>query len=725
MPVAFNKQTGELRVLDGSGQWVAPKTAENPQTGERLYLEGSEWKPVPLSESEEGAGFAASALQGPTMGFGDELVAALENPIETVRSTITGEASPGYDASLQKFRTIENRYREANPGTAFAATAGAGLLGGGYQLGRGAFNLAERAFTSRLGQAAATGAGFGGVAGFGSGEGGLAERLKSSVFGAGTGAALGAGLEVALPAIGGLIQRIRGNPAMWDDAAGRLTPAGERAAQEAGLDPAQASAALQREFAALAQNALNPEQAAATARANTLPVPVNLRRGQATLDPDQQMFESQAVKGVYGPLAREPIAASEEAQQAALRGNVREIGNRIGGGQVQELGQGVAQAQARLAAADEASRANVNNLYTAARGANGAAAVPGSQVSQGAFEISQRLAAQGFTPRSAPQVQEILTELQNLARQNQQRPATNMGEIWARRMELNALARGTPSPQTAAAGQARRELDRWITDLVDNGLIQGDDSVVALWRTADRARRAHALNFEGDDFVGKLVARTQDGTNQLKLDPQSAVNLIFGRSDSGFTTQNGMVRGLMRIRDQLGPDSQAWNSLREEAFLRMARAGEGAATPTGREFSGANFAKAWETALAKSPGTMRLLFTEQERNLISQFAEVARRTTTPVKGGANFSNTSAGNAQVVRRLFMSAFMGPRMAAFLESVPIVRGLQNIGQEVRANRAVLNQMQRGFRPQPTPRANQAVETATGSAASALVQSVFGDR
>ena len=716
-------------IADKDGNWVKPVVIENPETKQRLYHDGQDWKPVPLTSAEEGAGFAASMLQGPLMGTGDEFTAFLENPVETTRSLFTGEKTPGYDASLEKFRGIEERYRQANPGMAFAATAGAGLLGGGYQLGRGAFNLAGRYLpqaAGRVGQAAATGAGFGGVAGFGMGEGGLANRLESAVFGAGTGAAFGAGLEVAAPAIGAIIQRVRGNPRLYDPRAGRLTLEGERVAQEAGLDPAQASAALQREFAAEAQNALDPGQAAFVAQARSLPVGVNPTRGQTTLRPDDQMFETQAAKDVYGNLTGERLRGRFQEQDDALRGNVAAIGQRIGGGQVQELGQGVAQAQARLAAAERASSQNVDNLYTAARAANGSASVGGQQVSQGVFDISQRLSAQGFTPRSAPQVHEILTELQNLTRQSQQRPATNIGEIWARRMELNALARGTPSPQTAAASNARHELDRWITDIVDNGLIQGDDSVVALWRTADRARRAHALNFEADDFVGKLVARTQDGTNQLKLDPQAAVNLIFGRSDSGFTTQNNMVRGLMRLRDRLGADSQAWNALREEAFLRMARTAEGETTPLGRNFSGAKFAKAWEDALAKSPGTMRLLFTEQERNLISQFANIARRVTTNVKGGANNSNTSAGVAQIMRRLFASAFMGPKMAALLEAVPIVKGLQNLGQDIRAQSAILNRIQRGTRPQPTPRLNRAVEYGAGPVASAGAQSrPFDDR
>lgn len=729
MPTAFNKKTGDLRVLDKNGAWVKATVVANPETGQKLYLDGDEWKNAPLTEQEEGAGFAANVLQGPLMGFGDEFTAALFNPVSAFKAAVGAEdeKTGAYYKELRDFRNYENRYREANPGKAFLATAGAGLVGGGFQLGRSAFGVAERLLpqAGRIGQALATGAAFGGAAGFGSGEGGLADRLVSSSFGAGTGAAFGAGVEVALPALSGLVQRIRGNPAMWDPAANRLTPAGERAAREAGLDPAQASAALQREFAALAQNAMNPEHAASQARARTLPVPVQLRRGQTTLDPEQQMLESQMGKGVYGPLAREPIAASDEAQQAALRGNVREIGNRIGGGQVQELGDGVERVRSQLVRSADASRNAVRGLYEMARERGAAATVPGQQVSQAVFDVTQELNQAGLTRRTASRVHEIIDEMQSLATASQQRPETTIAEIFARRQELSALARGAPTPETTAAGTAKRAIDRWLSNALDNDLITGDPNAVQTWRAAIFARRLHAQRFEAGDFVAKLVARRKDGSNELALDPQAAVNLIFGRSETGFTSQNGMVRGLMRLRSELGENSGAWRGLREEAFLRMARAGEGVTSPTGREFSGANFAKAWEDALAKSPQVMRLLFNDSERNLISQFAEVARRTTTPVRGGANFSNTSAAQTQVVKRLFMSTFMGPRMAAFLENVPIVRGLQNIGQELRAQTAVANRIQQGYRPQPTPRANRAVESAAGPGASALVQSVFGGR
>lgn len=732
MPTAFNEETGELLVLDNSGKWVKPTMAENPQSKERLYLDGTDWKPVPLQRDERNAGRAAALLQGPTMSFGDELVAGLENPGEAlaivgqslvpdiVTDTLFGKgakvSTPGYDKSLEKFRSIERRYRNDNAPESFLLTAAGGLLGGGYQLGRGVTNAVASALPNagRVSQAAVAGAGFGGVAGFGAGEGGLADRLTSSVFGAGVGAGIGAGIQSASPALSRFVSWVRGNPAMIDPNTGSLNQAGQRAAQEAGFDPAQASQAMQREFGELARDAVRPADAARAAEARSLPVPIQPRTGQNTLDPYQQMFENDAAKGNYGDLARVAMQGSNQAQQEGLRANVQAIQGQIGGGQVQELGQGAQAAQGRLAQMEAASRQNYRGLYDAAQAARDQASIPGQQVSQAVLEIGQELHRAGFTRRSAGAVLEVMDELQGLAASSQQRPVTNIGEIFARRQELNALAQGAPTPQTVAAGTARRSLDRWLQNAIDSDLIEGNPEVVDLWRAANQARRGHAQLYQAGDLVEKLVERIPGQGDTLKLDPNGAANLIFGRSTTGWTTKTGMARDIVRLREALGEASPSWRALKEEAWLRLARAGEGQTTPTGREFSGANFMKAFEDAMAKSPEVMRTLFSADELRTIAQFGRVARRLTTAVEGGKNFSNTGASINQAVRRLFMSSFMGPKMAAFLEGVPFIKGLSNIGQELRAQSAILGNLQTGAQAQPMPQVTNAIGSIAGAGA-----------
>jgi hypothetical protein len=282
---------------------------------------------------------------------------------------------------------------------------------------------------------------------------------------------------------------------------------------------------------------------------------------------------------------------------------------------------------------------------------------------------------------------------------------------------LSALSRSADRVEATAAGQARRQLDQFLNTAIDEDLIAGDPSVVELWRRAIASRRELATRFQGGDLIEKLVAR--DG-NGLKLDPVGAMNLVFGQSNAGFVSKSGMLRGLERLRDELGPTSQSWNSLREEAFLRLARSGEGATQPTGRDFSGANFSKAWETMQAKSPEVVRVLFSQEERNMISQFSRVANRMTTNVRGGNNTSNTSAGIAQLVKRMWASAFMGPRMAALFESLPLVRGLSNVGADLRATATVRGGIPTGLQPSaPTEAVTRFVPALAGTAGQAVNQ------
>lgn len=741
MPAAFDKETGALKyVLGKDGKWAAPVIADNPETGERYYLDGAEWKPVPLDDNERGAGIATAALQGPTLGFGDELTAALENPGEALGAisrfgpgqlgaTILGKngpapETPGYDASLEKFRRIEDRYRQAEPGNAFAITAATGLAGGGVQLGRGAFNATARALprAGRLGAAAATGAEFGAVAGFGSGEGGAADRLVSSVFGAGTGAALGGVIETAAPALTQIYRMLRGNPRLFNPQTNTLTREGEMAMREAGFDPATASAAMQREFGEQARNALNPGEAVSVAEARSLPVPVRQTRGQTTLRPDDQMFETQAAKDVYGQNAGAPIRQAFDAQQDALRANVPAIGERIAGGQsrVHELGQGTQQAQQALSAAERAADSRVNRLYDAARKGKDAS-VSQDALTQGVHDINMRLGA-SFHNSSIPKVAAVLEQLKPAVTAGG-KPEILVSDLFRIRSNLAGL-QGELGVEGAAAGHAKRALDRWMTSLLKEkgALLSGDSKSLNRWRRAIKSRAEYGERFESDDLVSSLVERARvGGESVLKLDANGAVNEIFGRAASGWTSKGGMVRDLTRVRDELGATSPHWNALREEAFLRFANTAEGAANPTGRTFSGANFAKAWNKALRETPEVMRILFNDQERALISQFARVAQRTTVNVAGGNNSSNTGAAVAQSVRRMFASAFMGPKMAAFMSDLPVVRAISNLGYTIKAEGAARNTLQRGYRQSRT--VNRSVERATGPLASAVVQSAFG--
>lgn len=705
--------TYRVKMPDGSEFDVTSPDGREMSEDQIMAALGSNQK---MSKSDVTVGRSAAAADAVLLGAGDEYLSSVGALLDTAVSDqgqgwmlpSAGDTfSKNYNRRLQDLRGIQQRYATERPveniGITLAAGLPTALATGGPALS------AVRGVAPGLGsvgQAAGVGGIYGGLTGFNEGEGGVGNRLASGAVGAGVGAVTGAALEgVVMPAVARLAEAVRGRPQLFDPQRLTLTVEGERVARRAGLDPTEANAALQREFAQLARNAVDPADAGRVAEASTLPVRVPLTRGQSTLDPSQQMFESQAGKGVYGVNAQVTMQDFMNAQQEALRGNVQSIKFGIGGDSVRDFGEGVQRARDTLVRSSEALRARTNQLYQAARESAGDAFVLGNNVADGLAGIRQTLDADGFTARTAPRVHGLIEDVaQDLLTATQQvgkNPDISVANVFGIRQQLAALSRSSDAVEAAAAGNAKRAIDRFMNDAIADDLIRGDAAVVELWRRAIASRAEMARRFGGKDLVSKLVERGPNGA-ELKLDSNAAVNLIFGGQNTGWVGRSGMVDGLRRLRQELGENSVGWNALREEVFMRLAREGTKGAqanNPAGGTFSGAQFQTAWRTMQDKSPEVVGMLFTPQERQLISQFARVANRVTSYVPGGVNRSDTSAGIADFTKRLWNSTFLGPRMAAFLEGVPVLKGLSNLGNELRVTAAV----QGGFPtavPQPTP-------------------------
>lgn len=118
---------------------------------------------------------SGSALQGATMGYGDELTAAI--------GSLFGM---GYDDTLNKDRAAQKRYESENP-LESAAFEIAGGLPTAFALPGGQ--------AKTLGQMAKYGALYGGATGFGKGEGDVGNRLGSGAVGLATGVAVPVGIK--------------------------------------------------------------------------------------------------------------------------------------------------------------------------------------------------------------------------------------------------------------------------------------------------------------------------------------------------------------------------------------------------------------------------------------------------------------------------------------------------------------------------------------------------
>jgi hypothetical protein len=216
--------------------------------------------------------------------------------------------------------------------------------------------------------------------------------------------------------------------------------------------------------------------------------------------------------------------------------------------------------------------------------------------------------------------------------------------------------------EAKAAGLATGEFDKVIDDALDQALLSGDDAAIGMWRDAIGKNREFASRFKGNDLVGKLTQRVYDtNARELAVDPTSAANYILGHAKMGPAGKQNIVPNMKKLRDTLGADSAEWNAIREEAFMRFTEAGQGASPGGATQFSGVNFKTNWKNAWDRDAPLMSQLFTQKEKQIIDQFADVSARVTSQTKYGSNPSGTSYAMGD----LLLKVPFGRKLREFLQ------------------------------------------------------------
>lgn len=179
------------------------KTARKPNPFDDPDYRGPSVGPGPSALSRAGTyvdDIIRQFAQGGLMGFADEATAALSEAATMPGRAVTGQGPPRgqtYDEELRRNRLRDGEFTKNNP-----VASGVAQVGGA--IATLPLTLAPRAagFIGRTLAGAATGAGYGGVAGFGHGTGGFDERLINAGIGAGGGALLGGALPTAASTAG-------------------------------------------------------------------------------------------------------------------------------------------------------------------------------------------------------------------------------------------------------------------------------------------------------------------------------------------------------------------------------------------------------------------------------------------------------------------------------------------------------------------------------------------
>jgi hypothetical protein len=373
------------------------------------------------------------------------------------------------------------------------------------------------------------------------------------------------------------------------------------------------------------------EQTLRVANSKGLPVDVPMSQGQITGAPAQQLEENAMLRGAHGDPAAKVMQEFRDTQQAALRANVDKIAADMGGGSDVGVGEGGAKVSAKLNEMRDAQKKAIDAAYNSAR-AKGEDAMLAS-----ATEARESMLGALRKNYNLKNIESVTREVESFGEGG----APTVREIFDARTRLGNLTQSGDQVTASAARLAKTQLDAYIGVALKNDLLVGNPKAVKAWKDAIRKRADFGKLFEGDDLIEDLTERASRGGEHgaLKVDPADATNLIFGKSALGFVGKKNLKRDLDRLKDVLGEDSEEWNSIRAEAFKRVARAGEGAAEAGQPQFSGQKFFNAWTKVKNDDPQVVERLFTPDEVAVIDKFAEVAQRVTSPVKGGDNSSNS--------------------------------------------------------------------------------------
>lgn len=401
------------------------------------------------------------------------------------------------------------------------------------------------------------------------------------------------------------------------------------------------------------------EQQALAEAAGSLPVPMKLDAGQVSRAPAASAEVDNLLRGSDGDLAAGVVQRFRGEQQDALRGNVQAISDAIAGKEISP-GAGAKAVSDTLNAQRDAAKKAINKAYDVAREhGDDAMLATGREVREGMLDGLRR-------KYNESKIGSVLQEVESLGAEG----SPTVRQLYEARERLSGLTQSSDSVEAAAARTAKEGLDDYVRVALKNDLFIGDPKAVDAWREAIKKRAEFGKLFEADDLIEDLTTRGKGRGGALKVDPEEAVNYVLGVGNLGFATKRDLTRDLDRLRDVLGPKSEEWNGMRAEVFMRLARAGEGSPEAGAAQFSGQKFLKAWNELNEKNPRMVKGMFTDEERDLITKFADVAQAATTTVKGGANTSNSAIAAKRMLDKVgqFMSVGGGAGGGALVGGVP---------------------------------------------------------
>lgn len=247
------------------------------------------------------------------------------------------------------------------------------------------------------------------------------------------------------------------------------------------------------------------------------------------------------------------------------------------------------------------------------------------------------------------------------------------------RRQLRTIGGSNPSDKRAV-NLVIREMDGWLDDAVEQGLVSGDPKAIEFLKEARKLNTDLAKRF-GESGMGKDVDRIVG-----KMLGRNATADELARTIYGATQVSSPVatRALQRIKVAMASKPEVWNQLRAQV-LRSAVTGKGDANLGVQAIHG-NL----KELLINRPELMKSLFNPGELQTVQRMVAAMEPLLRQI------DKRSSGSAERMMRM---------MAPYVTKFPVIRQLFDYGQQASETAAV----RRSLAPLAPPRGN-AVPAAT---------------
>lgn len=494
--------------------------------------------------------------------------------------------------------------------------------------GRG-LGLMRRAATRVAPGTAATSAGLDVAAqGAGAEEGVSLER-------AGINALAGGGAEFLSPAASAMWRKLGGRSNYFNYRTGKLTGSGRSVAEDAGLsaeDITDLESHAQQTFAQFLESGIEPGTAMRAARVAEFDIPAT--RGQVGRAGQQMTAEERMRAGALGETSQSQLEQFGRQQRESIETAAEGVQERIGGAGARTEAEAGERALTGIRDAAENLRRQIDDAYGAVRGEEFAVSQEAAErlpqmVNDSLEEMADDLSSD-LTP-AAVKSMSIIGELgEAVARGDGAK-----FETFRRRLG-NAIGAAKNATDKRAATRVKAAFDDWMDDSIDRGLFEGNPETLDLLKEARSLRTQYARRFSASDRTDRAGKVMQSIVEKAET-PEEVVNYVFGQSQLG--RRQATSSAMSRIKESMGEDSEAWDGIREAAWLRLTR------NRRGEFVGGKSFKNNISELQSRNKDLFDTLYTKREQRLINRFSRAIEVTDPPKQ---NPSGTAASLENAIR-----------------------------------------------------------------------------